>query len=184
MKEESLIKDVTKTTQSTWRKNVKKKTAEELHLNDILSITSKNSLKRLIQEEISTKILDDIETETPNKTNAKNWEERKESKEVGKRPAYKDKLTRKQCNAIIKTSASGFAAKANFKRTNETDPACRFCAKEIETQEHVLQYCPRVENRTITIEWQDIFNEKNTWLKQIATKITRIEEIMKELSSQ
>ena len=35
-----------KTNESTWRKDVEK-TAEELHLKDKLSITSKNNLKRL-----------------------------------------------------------------------------------------------------------------------------------------
>ena len=54
MKEESLIKDATKTTHSRWRENVEK-TAEELHLKDVLLITNKISLKRLIQDEISTK---------------------------------------------------------------------------------------------------------------------------------
>ena len=65
MKEESLIKDATKTTNSIWKEKVEK-TAEELQLKDIVSITNKNSLKRLIQDEISTKILDDIENESQN----------------------------------------------------------------------------------------------------------------------
>ena len=65
MKEESLIKDATKTTHSIWKEKVEK-TAEELQLKDIVSITNKNSLKRLIQDEISTKILDDIENESQN----------------------------------------------------------------------------------------------------------------------
>ena len=112
----------------------RRKTAEELHLTDVLSITNKNSLKRLIQEEISTKILDDIENETLNKTKVKHWKERKENIQVGKRPAYMDKLTRKQCKAIIKTRALMLAVKTNFKRANETDPVYRFCAKEKETQ--------------------------------------------------
>ena len=185
MEEESLIKDATKTTHSTWRENVEK-TAEELHLKDVLSITNKNSLKRLIQYEISTKILDDIENDTQNKTKVKHWKERKEIVLVGKRPEYMDKLTRKQCNAIIKTRSSMLAAKANFKRANETDPVCRFCAKEKETQEHVLQHCPKVENRTTTctIEYRDIFKENTATLKVIATEIIRIEEVMKGLSNQ
>ena len=45
----------------------RRKTAEELHLKDVLSITNKNSLKRLIQDEISTKILDVIENKTQTK---------------------------------------------------------------------------------------------------------------------
>ena len=183
MKEESQIKDATKTTHSTWRENVEKN-AEEFHLKDVLSITNKNSLKRLIQDEISTKILDNIENETSNKTKVKHWKERKKNILVGKRPDYMDKLTRKQCNAIIKTRSSMLAAKANFKRANETDPVCRFCVKEKETQEHVLQHCPKVENRTTTIEYQDIFKENIARLKEIATEIITIEEEMTRLSNQ
>ena len=183
MKEESLIKDATKTTHSIWKEKVEK-TAEELQLKDIVSITNKNSLKRLIQDEISTKILDDIENESQNKTKVKHWKERKDNILVGKRPEYMDKLTRKQCNAIIKTRSSMLAAKANFKRANETNPACRFCAKEEETQEHVLQHCPKVENRTTTIEYQEIFKEETERLKEITAEIIRIEEVMKGLSDQ
>ena len=99
MKEESLTKDVTKTTHSTWRENVEKN-AEELHLKDVLSITNKNSLKRLIQDEISTKILDDIENETQNKTKVKHWKERKENRLVGKRPGLHGQTNKKtmQCH--------------------------------------------------------------------------------------
>ena len=183
MKKESLIRDATKTTHSIWREKVEK-TAEELQLKDLLSITNKNSLKRLIQDEISTIILEDMENETQNKTKVKRWKERKDNILVGKRPEYMDKLTRKQCNATIKTRSSMLAAKANFKRANETNPACRFCAKEKETQEHVLQHCPKVENRTTTIEYQDIFKEDTERLKEIAAEIIRIEEEMKGLSDQ
>ena len=73
MKEESLIRDMTKIKQSTWRENIENNAAE-LHLKDVLPITNKNNLKCLIQEEeISTKILDNIEAKTENKTKVKHW---------------------------------------------------------------------------------------------------------------
>ena len=62
MKEESLIKDITKTDQSTWRKNAEKDVGE-LHIKAILPTTNKSNLKRLIQEEINTEILDDVVNE-------------------------------------------------------------------------------------------------------------------------
>ena len=73
----------------------RRKTAEELHLTDVLSITNKNSLKRLIQEEISTKILDDIENETRNKTKVKHWKERKENIQVGKKTGLHGQTNKK-----------------------------------------------------------------------------------------
>ena len=45
---------------------------------------------------ISSKILDIIENESQNKTKAKHWKERKENIQVGRRPAYMDKLTNKK----------------------------------------------------------------------------------------
>ena len=58
---------------------------------------------------------------------------------------------------------------------------CRFCSKMPETQEHVLQHCPRVENRTINIEYQEIFKDDSSRLKEIATEISRIEEVIKNI---
>ena len=54
--------------------------------------------KRLIQEEINTKILDDIANEAENKSKVRHWMERRENIKIGERPTYMDKLTRKQCN--------------------------------------------------------------------------------------
>ena len=62
----------------------------------ILPTTNKGSLKHLIQEEINTKILDDIGNEAENKD--RHWMGSRENIKVGKRPPYMEKLTRKQCN--------------------------------------------------------------------------------------
>ena len=50
----------------------------------------------------------------------------------------------------------------------ETGLACRFCSTEIKT--HILQNYLHLENRTITIEYQDLFNKGISRLKQIAKK--------------
>ena len=72
--------------------------------------------------------------------------------------------------------------KDNYKKANEGCTTCRFCSKMPETQEHVLQHCPRVENRTINIEYQEIFKDDSSRLKEIATEISRIEEVIKNMS--
>ena len=72
MKGESLIKDATKTNQSLWRKKIDE-IIEKLHLNEVMPITSKNSLKRLIQDEINNLILEEIDNEAEHKSKVKHW---------------------------------------------------------------------------------------------------------------
>ena len=95
MKEDSLIKDVTKTNQSLWRKNINE-IIEKLHLKEVIPIVSKNSLKRLVQEEINSLILEGIDNEAEHKSKVKHWRERKINLKIGKRPDYMNKLTRKK----------------------------------------------------------------------------------------
>ena len=52
-----------------------------------------------------------------------------------------NKLTRKQCNGIIKTRASMLSVKTNHKKSNGSNLVCRFCSETEETQEHILQTC-------------------------------------------
>ena len=111
---ESLIKDATKTNQSLWRKKIDE-TIDELHLKKVMPIISKNSLKRLIQDEINSLIMEEIDNETEHKTKVKHWRERKINLKIGIRPDYMNKLTRKQRNAIIKTRASMLSVKTNHK---------------------------------------------------------------------
>ena len=181
MKGDALIKDATKNNQSKWRKNVEKY-AEELHIKDILLTTNKNNLKRLITDEINTKILDDIANEAENKSKLRHWMERREDIIIGKRPGYMNELTRKQCNVIIRARASMLTTRTNYKKANERCTTCRFCSKMPETQEHVIQHCPRVENRTMNIEYKEIFKDDSSRLKEIATEISRIEEVIKNMS--
>ena len=47
------------------------------------------------------------------------------------------------------------------------------------TQEHVLQHCSRVENWTTNREYQEIFKDYSSLLKEIATEISKIEEMIK-----
>ena len=138
MEGDSLIKDATKTNQSLWRKKIDE-TIDKLHLKEVMPTTSKNSLKRIIQDEINSIILEEIEDEAEHKSKIKHWRERKVDPKIGIRPDYMNKLTRKQCNAIIKTRASMLSVKTNHKKSNGLNLACRFCSETEETQEHILQ---------------------------------------------
>ena len=94
-----------------------------------MPITSKNSLKRLIQDEINSIILEEINNEDEHKSKVKHWRERKINLKIGIRPDYMNKLTRKQCNAVIKTRASMLSVKTNHKKSNGSNLVCKFCSK-------------------------------------------------------
>ena len=115
MKDEALIKDATKQGQSSWS-NMIDEIADEYHVKEIMGITKKNTLKTLIQKEIEAKINENIENEAEAKTKVKHWRTLRQDAKVGIRPKYMDQLTRKQCNAILKTRASMIMAKANCKK--------------------------------------------------------------------
>ena len=67
--------------------------------------------------------------------------------------------------------------KNNFKKGCKHDLICRFCKKETETQEHILQTCPAIRERCgQTIEYKEIFQENVEELKKAANFIIKITE--------
>ena len=175
MQTEALIKDINRTGQSEWRKQVNY-LAEELNVKEQMPVLSKNSLKKLLQEEIHSKLMDEIERETEVKTKIKHWREMKKDIKVGKRPQYMEKLTRKQCNAILKARASMLPVKNNFKNGCKKDTQCRYCKTEVETQEHILQKCPEIERKMGNIIYNKIFQEEVEELEKTANFIIKVEE--------
>ena len=105
MKEEALIKDATQSETSTWRKHIED-ISKELNIYEQMTILSKEALKPQIKKEIESKIQVEIENEAEQKTKVSHWRQWKKEIKIGVRPKYMDKLSRKQCNAIIRTRAS------------------------------------------------------------------------------
>ena len=120
--------------------------------------------------------MDEIERETEEKTKIKHWREMKTDVKVGKRPQYMEKLTRKQCNALLKARASMLPVKNNFKNGCKKDTQCRYCKTEVETQEHILQKCPEVERKVGHIIYNRIFQEEVEELEKTANFIMKVEE--------
>ena len=60
--EESLIKDITKTETSIWKKNIEE-TTKEFHIAEQMTVLSKKGLKTLIQRESEAKFAEEIEIE-------------------------------------------------------------------------------------------------------------------------
>ena len=159
-------------------------TIDKLHLKEVMPITSKNSLKRLIQDEINSLILEEIDKKAVHKSKVKHWKERKINLKIGIRPDYMNKLTRNQCNAIIKTRASMLSVETNHKKSNGSNLVCRFCSEIEETQEHILQTCQKVGKRVTKIKYEDVFKEEASKLKEVSEEIIRVENLLKNPSKQ
>ena len=95
-----------------------------------------------------------------------------------------NKLTRKQCNAIIKTRASMLSVKTNHKKSNESNLVCKFWSETEETQEHTLQTCQKVGIRVTKIKYEDVFKEEASKLKEVSEEIIRVENLLKNPSKQ
>ena len=95
-----------------------------------------------------------------------------------------NKLTRKQCNAIIKTRASMLSVKTNHKKSNESNLVCRFCSETEETQEPILQTCQKVGKRATKIKYEDVFKEEASKLNEVSEEIIRVKDLLRNPSKQ
>ena len=93
-------------------------------------------------------------------------------------PAYINKLTRKQASVIFKSRTRMIQTKGNYKN-GHTDLTCRACKNMPETQQHVLQECPKIHpygnptNKEI-----DPFSKDINVLKETVRNIERIVELI------
>ena len=181
MKEEALIKDATQPETSTWRKHIED-IAKELNVYEQMTILSKEALKTQIIKEIESKIQVELENEAEQKTKVGHWRQWKKEIKIGVRPKYMDKLSRKQCNAIIRTRASMLMVKANYKTEYGPNLSCRLWDRQKETQQHILQDCPGIERPHGKIEYRRIFEEDPDTLKTLSERIIEIEERLRNLS--
>ena len=58
---------------------------------------------------------------------------------------------------------------------NETNLNCRFCKKAKETQEHILQNCPEMAKIIGKCEYENIFRDDVTTLRELADFIIKVE---------
>ena len=181
MKEEALIKDATQPETSTWRKHIED-IAKDLNVYEQMTILPKEALKTQITKEVESKIQVELENEAEQKTKVGHWRQWKKDIKIGIRPKYMDKLSRKQCNAIIRTRASMMMVKANYKTEYGPNLSCRLCQQQKETQQHILQDCPEIERPHGKIKYSKIFEEDPYTLRNLSESIIAIEERLRNLS--
>ena len=175
------IKDATQPETSTWRKHIED-IAKELNVYEQMTILSKEALKTQIVKEVESKIQVELENEAKQKTKVGHWRQWKKEIKIGIRPKYMDKLSRKQCNAIIRTRASMMMVKANYKTEYGPNLSYRLWEQQKETQQHILQDCLRKERPRGKIEYSRIFEEDPNTPKTLSESIIEIEERLRNLS--
>ena len=120
----------------------------------------------------------EIHQEVESKSKVRHWAERISEIKPGVRPEYMNKLTRKQCSAIIKIRSRMIPAKENMKGTYK-DTTCRWCKKNRETQEHLVDQCTefRQKAQIQDLTYQSIYtNQDKERMSNIANQINNILE--------
>ena len=141
MKEEKLIHKVT-AGNSIWRQEIelilKEYSISEQQMSNYNKKELSNELDRR-NESLWKKI---IVEEAENKSKVNHWMEMK-GEIPNKRPEYMNKLTRKQCHAIMKARSRMIPCKIN-QRNRYSNTTCRLCDNEEESQIHLTNNCSKV----------------------------------------
>ena len=179
-KGQPLIKEITNTNKSIWR-NDTLQLMHKYNMNEDHLHLTKNSLKQKIDREIAKLVKREIEEEATQKSKINHWSTKTQEIKPGKRPPYMEKLTRKQCNAIIKVRSRMIPVKRNQPDAHR-DTACRMCMEVEETQEHILSECSKNNKRLPPgIRYDDIFNDSKENLDQLKKAANHIIETIEYL---
>ncbi len=179
--EEKLVRKIAMNKESIWMKDTEE-TLQKYDLQEEDLEKPKEWLADLVNKKNSAITKEVIEQEATTMTKIKHWNDHTQNN-LASRPAYMNKLGRKQCSAILRARSQMLPTKANMKG-NQTDMTCRLCkdTDTQETQKHILQDCPTTKEKNLNIEYDEIFQEYDIEkLKSIADKIIEICEIINEM---
>ncbi len=177
----SLVKKVTQVEESRWMKGILELLNKYKMEEEDLQLT-KHQLKTKIYDQQVDTYKAEIEEESKNKSKLKYLLDNINEIQIGKRPAYMDELTRKQCAAIACVRTRMVPVKNNHKGSH-TDLTCRWCknSETEETQDHVLSSCQGnekiMENQ---IEFGQAFKSHPQDLRECAEKITKMIDYIKD----
>ena len=88
-----------------------------------------------------------------------------------------ERLTRKQCSAILRARAGMLPIKANQKSQHKEDLICCFCKQQEETQEHISIECPALQPTPNDIEDTNLNDDQ---LRRFANHIIVTERKMED----
>ena len=112
-KADSLVKRTTNNEHNIWKQMVKQ-IMQDYHLEDKHLQIFKDMMKKLLDHMNNEKFQEEVAAEAQNKTKDRKWKENHRIG-IGKRPRYMERLTRKQCIAILRARTGMLPIKANQK---------------------------------------------------------------------
>ena len=123
---------------------------------------SNTEARQILEEMMKQEVIKEIYQEAQTKSKVQHWLDRTDEVKPGVRPEYMNKLTGRQCSAIIKVRSRMLPAKENMKGTY-TDTLCRWCNKEPETQEHPIDQCTEFKQKAQLqdLTYQSIYSNQH-----------------------
>ena len=179
MDDSKLVKRITDDDDTIWRN----------HVNDIMRkyeiepeqlLAEKDILKATLKEKANQLYEEEVINERLTHSKVQHWASNVKDQERGRRPSYMLNLTRKRCNAILRVRSRSLAVKTNQRSSFHGQTTCRFCRKEEETQEHILQHCEKTPEDFNRINYEDIFDSERDDMDKIADAIIKMMELLDE----
>ena len=143
---------------------------------------TKRKTYSIISQKIKAGYQNKIDREGIHKSKVKYLQEGAGSWEPNVKRQYMKKLNRNDCSTIFKARTRMIEVKNNY-RNKYRNNICRACKEEEETQEHVLEECPRLHSDESTkTKRNHIFTDDTDTLKKSARQIrSTIKKLIEEI---
>ena len=168
---------------TTWNKQIVKILQKYDITTNQIEQTSKEQLKKIIKNKITAENITRIKAAGQKKSKVNHLLSYKTEDTIYRQPRYIKDLQRKEAAAVFTLRARMLKTKANYPNMYQ-DKKCRWCSEDNETQEHIINQCPRFEATTdrtqIGLQYTNIMENETDSLKIEAIIISKIEEIIKE----
>ncbi len=135
---------------------------------------TKHSLKTQVNQKINRTFKEKLEKDAKNKSKVQHLLNGQPKWEPGKMKEYLYKTSREVASTIFQARSRMLKVKSNYKNKYKNHLQCRACGLSEETQNHVMQECPKLHPTNANKTTQEmIFCEDSTQLNQIAHLIQK-----------
>ena len=141
---------------------------------EILIKSKTNKAKDIIREKFQKKFRKDMMEASNKKSKIKYLTE---GYIKGTKPNYSNILNRNQTSIIFKARTRMLDFKCNFKNKYK-DTVCRLCLTQEETQEHILEKCPKISEKNLNVPKKELFSNNIYVLKDVTKRLEKIEDIL------
>ena len=177
--EDTQLKRIITQPKNPWKKLVDQ-TLESIKVTETQLLNlNKRKAKTLINRNIKNSLRSKLLKAATIKSKVRDLVIYKTRKEIGEKPEYMMKLTRKQCSNIFNIRARMIKIKGNYK-SQYPDMKCRWCQHPTETQTHILTECCGFKPITANIPYENYF--KNN-IEDTAAAANNLGKIIEKINS-